>query len=121
MLGHVQRGGTPTSFDRVLATRFGLHATIAAHEGEHGQMVALRGTEIELVPLAKAVATAEDGEPVAAGRDRRLHRLSSAVRQSCPSTVRAAIPEREREPTRQGYVRLVRCWSMLLTRRRIKR
>jgi ATP-dependent phosphofructokinase / diphosphate-dependent phosphofructokinase len=56
VLGHVQRGGTPTSFDRVLATRFGLHATIAAHEGRHGQMVALRGTEIELVPLAQAVA-----------------------------------------------------------------
>jgi 6-phosphofructokinase 1 len=56
VLGHVQRGGTPTSFDRVLATRFGLHATIAAHEGKHGQMVALAGTEIELVPLARAVA-----------------------------------------------------------------
>jgi 6-phosphofructokinase len=56
VLGHVQRGGTPTSFDRVLATRFGLHATVAAHEGNHGQMVALRGTEIELVPLEKAVA-----------------------------------------------------------------
>ncbi len=56
VLGHVQRGGTPTSFDRVLATRFGLHAAIAAHEGQHGQMVALRGTEIELVPLARAVA-----------------------------------------------------------------
>jgi 6-phosphofructokinase 1 len=56
VLGHVQRGGTPTSFDRVLATRFGLHATVAAHEGPHGQMVALRGTEIELVPLARAVA-----------------------------------------------------------------
>jgi 6-phosphofructokinase 1 len=40
----------------VLATRFGLHATVAAHEGSHGQMVALRGTEIELVPLAHAVA-----------------------------------------------------------------
>jgi 6-phosphofructokinase 1 len=56
VLGHVQRGGTPTSFDRVLATRFGLHATVAAHEGAFGQMVALRGTEIELVPLARAVA-----------------------------------------------------------------
>jgi 6-phosphofructokinase 1 len=56
VLGHVQRGGTPTSFDRVLATRFGLHATTAAHEGRHGSMVALRGTEIELVPLALAVA-----------------------------------------------------------------
>ncbi|MGY1749989.1 ATP-dependent 6-phosphofructokinase [Modestobacter sp. SYSU DS0511] len=56
VLGHVQRGGTPTSFDRVLATRFGLHATIAAHEGHTGQMVALQGTEIGLVPLADAVA-----------------------------------------------------------------
>src|SRR5918997_723365 len=56
VLGHVQRGGTPTSFDRVLATRFGLHATVAAHEGGVGRMVALRGTEIELVPLADAVA-----------------------------------------------------------------
>jgi ATP-dependent phosphofructokinase / diphosphate-dependent phosphofructokinase len=56
VLGHVQRGGTPTSFDRVLATRFGLHATVAAHEGSFGRMVALRGTEIELVPLADAVA-----------------------------------------------------------------
>jgi 6-phosphofructokinase len=40
----------------VLATRFGLHAAIAAHEGHHGQMVALRGTDIALVPLAQAVA-----------------------------------------------------------------
>jgi phosphofructokinase-like protein len=56
VLGHVQRGGTPTSFDRVLATRFGHHAAIAAHEGRFGQMVALHGTEIELVPLADAVA-----------------------------------------------------------------
>ena len=56
MLGHVQRGGTPTSFDRVLATRFGLHAAIAAHEGDVATMVALRGTDIELVPLARAVA-----------------------------------------------------------------
>jgi phosphofructokinase-like protein len=56
VLGHVQRGGTPTSFDRVLATRFGLHAAIAAHEGRFGEMVALHGTDIELVPLAEAVA-----------------------------------------------------------------
>ena len=56
VLGHVQRGGTPTSFDRVLATRFGLHATIAAHEGGFGNMVALHGTKIELVPLKEAVA-----------------------------------------------------------------
>ena len=56
VLGHVQRGGTPTSFDRVLATRFGLHAAHAAHRGDFGNMVALHGTEIELVPLKEAVA-----------------------------------------------------------------
>ncbi len=54
MLGHVQRGGTPTAYDRVLATRFGLHAIDAVHEGESGVMVALRGTDIVRVPLAEA-------------------------------------------------------------------
>jgi 6-phosphofructokinase 1 len=54
VLGHVQRGGTPTAFDRVLATRFGLHAIDAAHEQDWGKMVALRGTEIVRVPLIEA-------------------------------------------------------------------
>jgi 6-phosphofructokinase 1 len=54
VLGHVQRGGTPTAYDRVLATRFGLHAIDAVHDGESGVMVALRGTEIVRVPLAEA-------------------------------------------------------------------
>jgi ATP-dependent phosphofructokinase / diphosphate-dependent phosphofructokinase len=53
-LGHIQRGGTPTAFDRVLATRFGVHAIQAAHDGDFGKMVALRGTEIVRVPLAEA-------------------------------------------------------------------
>jgi 6-phosphofructokinase 1 len=56
VLGHVQRGGTPTAFDRVLATRFGLHAIDAANDGHWGKMTALRSTEIELVPLADATA-----------------------------------------------------------------
>jgi ATP-dependent phosphofructokinase / diphosphate-dependent phosphofructokinase len=56
VLGHVQRGGTPTAFDRVLATRFGLGAIDAAHAGAYGQMVALRGTDIVRVPLAEATA-----------------------------------------------------------------
>jgi len=54
VLGHIQRGGTPTAFDRVLATRFGLHAITAAHEGDWGKMVALHGTNIVRVPLASA-------------------------------------------------------------------
>ena len=56
MLGYVQRGGTPTAFDRVLATRLGLAAIDAAHEGQWGMMAALHATKIELVPLAEAVA-----------------------------------------------------------------
>jgi 6-phosphofructokinase 1 len=56
VLGHVQRGGTPTPFDRVLATRFGLAAIDAAHDGAWGMMTALRSTEIELVALGEAVA-----------------------------------------------------------------
>ncbi len=57
VLGHTQRGGTPTAFDRVLATRLGLRAIDAAHEGAWGTMTALRATEIELVALAEAVAS----------------------------------------------------------------
>ena len=56
VLGHIQRGGTPTAFDRVLATKFGLAAIDAAHAGTWGVMPALRGNAIELVPLAEAVA-----------------------------------------------------------------
>ncbi|MEH6377009.1 6-phosphofructokinase [Streptomyces sp. KLMMK] len=55
ILGHVQRGGTPTAYDRVLATRFGWHAVEAVHHGAFGMMTALRGTDITLVPLAEAV------------------------------------------------------------------
>ena len=51
VLGHVQRGGTPTAFDRWLATRFGLHAVDAVAANDFGTMVALRGTDIVRVPL----------------------------------------------------------------------
>jgi len=51
VLGHVQRGGTPTAFDRWLATRFGLQAITAVHERDFGKMVALRGADIIRVPL----------------------------------------------------------------------
>ncbi|MEQ4716390.1 6-phosphofructokinase [Nonomuraea sp. B19D2] len=56
VLGHIQRGGTPTAYDRVLATRFGLQAIDAAHEGDFGKMVALRGTDIVRVGLDEATA-----------------------------------------------------------------
>jgi 6-phosphofructokinase 1 len=54
VLGHIQRGGTPTAFDRVLATRFGLNAITAVKDGDWGKMVALRGTDIVRVPLRDA-------------------------------------------------------------------
>jgi ATP-dependent phosphofructokinase / diphosphate-dependent phosphofructokinase len=55
VLGHTQRGGTPTAFDRVLATRLGVAAIDAAHDERWGMMPALRGTRITLVPLSEAV------------------------------------------------------------------
>jgi phosphofructokinase-like protein len=55
ILGHVQRGGTPTAFDRVLATRLGIAAMDAAHAGQWGNMASLRGQKIQMVPLAEAV------------------------------------------------------------------
>ncbi|SEQ46218.1 6-phosphofructokinase 1 [Streptomyces sp. yr375] len=63
VLGHVQRGGTPSAFDRWLATRFGLHAIDAVHEGDFGTMVALRGTDIVRVPIAQATARLKTVNP----------------------------------------------------------
>src|SRR3954454_584743 len=56
ILGHIQRGGTPLAFDRVLGSRFGVDAVDAITEGDYGKMVALRGTTIARVPLAEALA-----------------------------------------------------------------
>jgi 6-phosphofructokinase 1 len=54
VLGHIQRGGTPSAFDRVLSSRFGLEAITAVHDGDFGKMMALHGTKIARVPLASA-------------------------------------------------------------------
>src|SRR6516162_2993415 len=56
VLGHIQRGGTPTAFDRVLATRFVVHAVQAVHDEAFGVMMALRGTDIIRVPLVEATS-----------------------------------------------------------------
>jgi len=63
VLGHVQRGGTPSAFDRWLATRFGLHAAQAVHDREFGTMVALRGTDIVRVPLAEGTGELKTVRP----------------------------------------------------------
>lgn len=56
VLGHLQRGGSPTAYDRILATRFGTAAAECACRGESGVMVALHGTDIVTVPIAEAIA-----------------------------------------------------------------
>jgi 6-phosphofructokinase len=63
MLGYLQRGGTPTAFDRVLGTRFGVHAVELALDGESGVMVALQGDEMVPVDLAAAVEEPRHLEP----------------------------------------------------------
>jgi 6-phosphofructokinase 1 len=57
VLGHTQRGGTPSSFDRVLATRYGVEAAACVAAGQWGRMVRLRAGQIETVPLEDALAT----------------------------------------------------------------
>jgi 6-phosphofructokinase 1 len=63
VLGHVQRGGTPSAYDRWLATRFGLHAIEAVRDGAFGTMVALKGTDIVRVPMAEATARLKTVDP----------------------------------------------------------
>jgi 6-phosphofructokinase 1 len=63
VLGHIQRGGSPSSFDRVLATRYGLGAIDMVHRGEWGQMAALRGNKIVSVPLLDAISTNRKVDP----------------------------------------------------------
>ena len=57
VLGHIQRGGSPSAFDRVLATRYGIGAIDMAHAGNFGKMAALRANRIVSVPLAEAIGT----------------------------------------------------------------
>jgi 6-phosphofructokinase 1 len=63
ILGHILRGGTPTAFDRVLATRFGVAAMEAVHDGRFGEMVALQAGEIVLVPLREALREPKTLDP----------------------------------------------------------
>jgi 6-phosphofructokinase 1 len=63
ILGHVQRGGTPTAYDRILATRFGVAAVDLVHAGEFNRMVALKGTRIESVPLESALSCTKKVSP----------------------------------------------------------
>ena len=72
VLGHLQRGGSPSSFDRILGTRFGVRAAELCYHDSTGQVVALRGQDVVSVPLESAVANVKrvppDGELVAVAR-----------------------------------------------------
>ena len=63
VLGHIQRGGSPSAFDRVLASRYGVGAIDEVHKGEFGVMVALRGTDIVTIPLADAIHKTRPVDP----------------------------------------------------------
>jgi 6-phosphofructokinase len=63
ILGHIQRGGTPTAFDRVLATRFGVAAIDCVHDGDFGKMVALQSGRIVRVALSEAVSELKTVDP----------------------------------------------------------
>jgi 6-phosphofructokinase 1 len=63
VLGHLQRGGNPTTFDRVLATQFGAHAVRLIHHGRFGEMVCYRPPNIESVPIADAIGGLSRVEP----------------------------------------------------------
>ena len=63
ILGHVQRGGTPCAFDRVLATRFGVAATDLIAQGKFGKMVCLRGTQIQAVDITEAIGQLKTIDP----------------------------------------------------------
>lgn len=63
ILGHTQRGGTPTAFDRVLCSRFGVAAVDAAHDGKFGHMVAINANRVAPIPLADAVGETKMVEP----------------------------------------------------------
>ncbi|WP_344745043.1 6-phosphofructokinase [Streptosporangium vulgare] len=94
VLGHIQRGGTPTAFDRVLATRFGLQAIDAVQDGDFGKMVALQGTDIVRVGLdeaTKELKTVPVSRYEEAGGLLRLR--SPSELQSWSPTSRASLPE----------------------------
>jgi 6-phosphofructokinase 1 len=63
VLGHLQRGGTPTAFDRMLATEFGAHATRLVHQGRFGEMVCYRPPDIASVPIAQAIGRLSTVDP----------------------------------------------------------
>ena len=90
-LGHIQRGGSPVAFDRVLGTRFGVAAVEAALDGAWGQMVALQRGRIERVALADAVGTLKTVEP-------DLLRLNAMFQPRIPGDEHPGLPDEASTP-----------------------
>jgi len=63
ILGHIQRGGSPTAFDRLLASRLGVAAVEALVQGESGVMMGLKGNKIEAVPLEEVIRSTRTLDP----------------------------------------------------------
>ena len=63
VLGHIQRGGSPTAFDRVLGTRFGVKAVELVLAGQFGMMVSLQGSEVTAIPLERATGALKTVDP----------------------------------------------------------
>ena len=97
VLGHVQRGGSPTPRDRVLATRFGLKAAELAHAGQFGQMAALRGDDVIAVSLEEATAQLKTVTPEWYAVARRSSARSSPLAPRGDRPRRNAAPQRRHD------------------------
>ena len=109
VLGHLQRGGTPTAYDRVLSTRFGLHAVEAVHDKDFGVMVALRGVDIVRVPLGEATARLKTvpAERLPRRASSSADRAAPARPRTRPAAARVGMRTRPGRCTRRNYA--VRC------------
>ena len=109
VLGHVQRGGTPTPRDRILATRYGLKAADLVHEGRWGTMAALRGDEIVEVPLRDAVAELKTVPPEFYEAAQDLLRVAARLRHGRGTLSRRDTAPAPRHPRARGRARSVGC------------
>ena len=121
VLGHLQRGGTPTAFDRVLATRFGVAAVDLAAAGRFGEMAALRGTDVIGVPLAEACARGARRRPGAARRRpdvlRLARRRAPQARSRSTSTARCCGPTAPSPTRSRAAIAAVRAAGVEVDRR----
>jgi 6-phosphofructokinase 1 len=105
VLGHLQRGGPPTTFDRVLATQYGAHAVRLVHHGRFGEMVCYNPPDFNSVPISEAINRLSQVDPNgAAVQSARALGISLGDRTTCqsPFSVPSATEQPKTEPTAQG-------------------